>query len=315
MNHFKIVCLLTFLILFLATTQRRDRFSAPIKRYPSWLLNYQEDIKDSFKRRELSNLLFATLTGKKEGITSYTKNSLLRVNLIFLLNPGSYHLAAIFLLLRPFFKMRANWRSGLYFLLSFFNSKFQFLFLRRALYFIKSKFKIHISVEILFYVAFLFVYFNQNFYSNPIGFIYTFAIAGTFLTLRHQSKKELIIGIFTIQLIINLFLKQKLSFLSVPLGMLLGFSYIGIFILTVIFYLFFWAFSLNWIEPIIFNFVQGCKFLSKAINGSFTCSSIFLIFAMLFVLSQQKSKKDYFFFTFFLFLHTDIAAAPAIIRI
>ncbi len=314
MNHFKILCLLTFLILFLATTQRRHQFSAPIKRYPSWLLNYQEDIKDTFKKREMANILFGTLTGKKEGITAYTKNALVRLNLIFLLNPGSYHLAAILLILGKFLRIKRWGRSGIYFLLSFFNYKFQFLLLRRILDFIKEKFKLQISREMLFSLVFLFFYFKQNFYSNPIGLIYTFGIAGTFLTLRHQSKKELIIGFFTIQLIINLFLKQKLSLLSVPLGMMLGFSYIGIFLLTVIFYLSFWIISINWMEPIIYHFIQGCKFLSKSINGSFTCSSIFLIFAMLILLSQQKSKKHYFLFTLFLYLHTDIAAAPAIIR-
>lgn len=314
MNHFKILCLLTFLILFLATTQRRHQFSAPIKRYPSWLLNYQEDIKDTFKKREMANVLFGTLTGKKEGISAYTKNTLVRLNLIFLLNPGSYHLAAILLFLGQFFRIKSLNRSGIYFLLSFFHSKFQFIFLRRILNFIKDKFKLQISRELLFYAVFLFLYFQQNFYSNPIGLIYTFGIAGTFLTLRHQSKKELIIGFFTIQLIINLFLKKKLSLLSVPLGMLLGFSYIGIFLLTILFYLSFWLISINWMEPIIYHFIQGGKFLSKAINGSFTCSSIFLIFAMLILLSQQKSKKHYLLFTLFLYLHTDIAAAPAIIR-
>lgn len=314
MNHFKIVCLITFFILFLMTTQKRHQFSAPIKRYPSWLLNYQEDIKDTFKKREMANVLFGTLTGKKEGISSHTKNALVRLNLIFLLSPGSYHLAAFLLVMGQFLRIRYWGRSGIYFILSFFHYKFQFLFLRRALHFLKEKFNINISREILFYAIFLFIYFKQNFYSNPLGLIYTFSIAGTFLTLRHQSKKELMIGLFTIQLIINLFLKKKLSLLSVPLGMLLGFSYIGIFLLTIVFYLSFWMISINWMEPVIDHFIQGCKFLSKAINGSFTCSSIFLIFAMMLLLSQQKSKKHYLLFTLFLYLHTDIAAAPAIIR-
>lgn len=314
MNHFKIVCLITFMALFVSATQKRLLLSAPIKRYPSWLLNYQEDIKDSFKKRELANILFATLFGKKEGITGHSKTALKRVNLIFLLSPGSYHLAALLMALKSLFKFKGLWRQALYLFLSFFNYKFEFLFLRRFSTLFQAWIKVTISPELIFYLVFVFLYLKQNFYTNPVALIFTFGLAGTFLSLRHSSKKELIIGIFIILLVINLFLKQKLSFLSIPLGMILGFSYLGIFLSTVLFYLMFWVVPVNWIEPIIYHFMMLCKVLSKTINGSFTCSSIFLIFAMFIMLSQQKSKKHYLFFTLFLFLHTDIAAAPAILR-
>lgn len=126
-----------------------------------------------------------------------------------------------------------------------------------------------------------------------MGFIFSFAFLGTFFALRDHSKLMLICGLFSTQLILALFLGDKVSLLSIPFGLIGSFLFTLLFPIFVLFLMTFWMIPINWVEPLLKIYVVGIKFTAKSLNGSFTSSSIFLIMAIWLVMFCNNSNRKY----------------------
>ena len=320
MKFFLIVSFLTAVILGTTVQLGLNSIPATSRSPPPILANYRNQVKEHFKKPENANILFSFITGNKEGISPYTKKAFKKVNLSFLLTPSGIHFSALLIFvtffikkfknkwLRSFFKFFAI--SSIFFLPNIESIKR--LGVLRILFQFKYLSKIKISLEAIFFLTFFISFTFGHYKSSPIGFIYSFAFLGTFFSLRDHSKLMLIYGLFSTQLILALFLGEKVSLFSIPFGLFGSFIFSLIFPFLVLFLLTFWIIPINWAEPIIKLFVTAIKLTAKSLNGSFTSSSIFLIFAIWLLMFHKNSTRKYFALTLLLFLHTNTAMNPVL---
>ena len=320
MKFFLVVSLMTAIMLGATVQLGLHSTSVTSKSTPTFLIAYKAQIKERFIKPENANILFSFITGNKTGISPYTKKAFKKVNLSFLLTPSGIHFSALFIFVVFFIKKFKNKfvRSLLKFLVLtsvFFFPNFESLKrlgILRIIFQVKFLAKSTISLEKIFFLTFFISFIFGQYKSSPIGFIYSFAFLGTFFSLREHPKLMLICGLFSTQLILALFLGEKVSFLSIPFGLFGSFIFSLLFPLLVIFLLTFWIIPINWAEPLIKLFVTSIKLTAKSLNGSFTSSSIFLIFAIWILMFQKNSTHKCFALMIFLFLHTNTAMTPVI---
>lgn len=320
MRFFLIVSFLTAFML--GTTVQLGLHSTPVatKPIPPFLARYKNQIKEHFNKPENANILFSFITGNKTGISPHTKKAFKKVNLSFLLSPSGIHFSALFVFVTFFIKKFKNkWmRSFLKFITVssvFFLPNFESLKrlgILRILFQFKFFSKMKISLEVIFFITFFISFLCGQYKSSPVGFIFSFAFLGTFFSLRDHSKVMLICGLFSTQLILALFLGDKVSLLSIPVGLLGSFLFTLLFPLLVLFLLTFWMIPINWGEPLLKFYITGIKFMAKALNGSFTSTSIFLIFAIWLLMFHKNSPPKYVALSLLLFLHTNTAMNPVI---
>lgn len=320
MKFFLFVSLITALLL--GTTVQLGLQKTPVapKATPPFLARYKSTIKDHFKKPENANILFSFITGNKNGISPYTKKAFKRLNLSFLLSPTGVHFSALFVFVAFFLKkIKIKWIR--YFTkASIVSSVFLFpnfealkrLGILRLLFQIKFLSKMKISLETIFFSTFILSFVFGQYKTSPLGFIFSFAFLGTFFSLRHNSKIILILGLFSTQLILALFIGDKVSLLSIPCGLFGSFLFTFLFPIFVLFLLTFWIIPINWVEPILKLYINSIQVTSKLLNGSFTSSSIFLILAIWLLMFQKASTKKYITFSLLLFLHTNTAMNPVI---
>ncbi|MBY0412648.1 MAG: hypothetical protein K2Q18_00710 [Bdellovibrionales bacterium] len=153
-----------------------------------------------------------------------------------------------------------------------------------------------------------------NFKNSPMGFIYSFAFLGTFFALKDFSKFTLVLGLYSTQLIIGLFMGEKVSLLSIPCGLLGSYIFTLIFPFILLFLLTFWIIQINWIEPLLQIFIIGIQSVAKLLNGSFTSSSIFLIMGIWVLMMTKNSRGKYIGLCILFFLHTNTAMTPVMIH-
>jgi hypothetical protein len=103
------------------------------------------------------------------------------------------------------------------------------LLLLRILLQVKFLSKIKITIEHVFLITFAASFLIGDFKNSPLSFVYSFIFLGTFFSLRDYSKLTLIMGLFSTQLIIGLFMGEKVSLLAIPAGLLGGFLFTMIF--------------------------------------------------------------------------------------
>jgi hypothetical protein len=320
MKFFLFISFLTAVLLGVTNELGWQHKSLPSRRTPGFLQNYQERVKDAFKRPENANMLFAFITGNKEGISAYTKKAFKRVNLSFLLSPSGIHLAGLLFFINLFLKKikkkwlrhgaRASALSAL-FCFSGFDSISRLIIIRLLFQF-KFLTKLKITSEQIFIITFCLSFLLGQYQNSPLGFIFSFAFLGTFFSLRHFSKVTLILGLFSTQLILGLFLGEKVSLLSIPCGLMGSFIFTFLFPVFLIFLMSFWLIPINWVEPLIRIFILAVQWTSKCLSGSFTSSSLFLIFAMWVLMFQKTSKWKYGALFMLIFLHTNTAMTPII---
>lgn len=320
MKFFLFISLLTALLL--GTTIQLGLQKTPVvtKPIPQFLARYKAKIKDHFKRPENANILFSFITGNKNGISPYTKKAFKKLNLSFLLSPTGIHFSALFVFIAFFLrKIKTKWIRYIT-KASIVSSVFLFpnfeslkrLGILRLLFQLKFLAKIKISLEIIFFLTFFLSFIFGQYKISPLGFIFSFAFLGTFFSLRDYSKFILILGLFSTQLILALFIGDKVSLLSIPCGLFGSFLFTFLFPVFVLFLLTYWAIPINWIEPVLRLYVVSIQTTSKLLNGSFTSSSIFLIFAIWLLMFQKASPGKYVGFGLLLFLHTNTAMNPVI---
>ncbi len=320
MKFFLFISLLGATLLGFTIQMGLHEIRLPDLRVPGFLSNYQLKIKNSFKGPENANVLFSFLTGNKNGISPYTRKAFKKTNLSFLLSPSGIHLSAVLLLLGFFLKkIKQKWIrhiSQSLFLISFlflpqFFSLKRLVILRLVLkvnFFAKLKF----PFEKVYLLTFIISFIIGHFHASPLSFIYSFMFLGTFFSLRDYPKMILILGLFSSQLIIALFMGEHVSLIAIAVG-LIGSALFGLlFPFVLLFFASFWIFQINWIEPLISFFLSFVKTSSVLLQGSFTSSSIFLILATGTLLHASYSRKKMVTFALFVFLHTNTAMTPSI---
>lgn len=320
MKFFLFISVLTAIMLGLTVELGLQKTPPPEKKVPSFLNRYKAQVKEHFKRPENANILFSFITGNKNGISPYTKKAFKKVNLSFLLSPSGIHYSALFVFVAYFLKRikfkwvryltKATIVSSVFFLPNFESLKR--LGILRLIFQLKFLAKLKISLEMVFFLTFILSFALGHFKISPIGFIFSFAFLGTFFSLRDSSKLILILGLFSTQLILALFLGDKVSLLSIPCGLFGSFLFTILFPICILFLLTFWIHPINWLEPILRTYIVGIQSTSKLLNGSFTSSSIFLILAIWLLMFHQNNTRKYIVFSLLLFLHTNTAMNPVI---
>jgi len=320
MKFFLFISFLTALLL--GTTMQLGLQKTPVvtKQIPPFLSRYKAQVKEHFAKAENANILFSFVTGNKSGISPYTKKAFKRLNMSFLLSPSGIHFSALFVFVAFFLKkIKIKWIrflaksciiSSLFFLPNFESLKR--LGILRLIFQFKFLAKLKISLETVFFLTFILSFIFGQYKASPLGFIYSFAFLGTFFSLRNNSKIILILGLFSTQLILALFLGDKVSLLSIPCGLFGSFLFTFLFPVFVLFLFTFWIIPINWVEPIIKLYVTSIQTTSKLLNGSFTSSSLFLIFAVWILMFHKASIRKNIGFCLLLFLHTNTAMNPVI---
>lgn len=315
-----IACFTVFLHALVSLLELKDVMPKG-KTTPEFLRSYQQDVKNRFKKPENANVLFSFITGNKNGISSYTKKAFKRTNLSFLLSPSGLHLSIVLMILfYPLKKLNVKFlkrASKILFLPSLFLLPEYFSLHRSSLLrlFLQFKFitKLPLSLEHVFFLTFLTAFCLGHFHRSPMGFIYSFAYLGVFFSLRDQSKIMLIAGLFSIQLILGLFSGEKVSLLSIAFGLFGSFAFTLLFPLLLLFLITFSFLDWNWGEPLIRGFIVSIQFVAKNLQGSFTSSSLFLIFAVFILMWMKSSRLKYIYLLVLIFCHTNTAMTPVII--
>ena len=320
MKFFALISLLAALLLGLSSQLGLLQTKPPSRETPLFLKNYQRKVKERFHKPENANLLFSFITGNKNGISPYTKKAFKRVNLSFLLSPSGVHLSGFLFIIGFFLKrIKVKWIRKTS-QISILSSGFMFtnfdsikrLIILRLLFHFKFLSKVRISLEMIFFLAFFLSFLLGDFSTSPLGFIYSFLFLGTFFSLRNYPKIILILGLFSTQLILGLFLGEKVSLVAIPIGLIGSFIFSLLFPLLLIFLGSFWLIPINWGEPIISYFVAFVRIGSKLLNGSFTSSSIFLIVLVWVLFLAKFSKRKCTYVIILIFLHTNTAMTPVI---
>lgn len=313
MKFFITVNLLSVFLLIMSAEMRAKSVSLPNKKIPTFLKDYKEKIKNSFKKPENANVLFSFITGDKSGISPHTKKAFKKVNLSYLLSPSGIHLSGFFFFFAFIIKKSKIKKLKRILTLFFFLTHLFFPLsdsIKRLSLFKIFKQSKRLNCSYLFFLIFIVSFLIGDFSKSPLGFIYSFIFLGTFLSLREHPKGILILGIFSTQLILGIFLGEKVSLLAIPIGLFFSFLFTFIFPILILFLMSFWIVPINWGEGIIQSFIFIIKVFSKLLNGSFTSSSIFLIAAIWILLSVNFSYKKIFCFSILLFLHTNTAMTP-----
>ena len=293
---------------------------SPAKQTPAFLRPYQRKIKESFKRPENANVLFSFITGNKNGISPYTKKAFKKVNLSHLFSPSGIHYGSVLFLLFYFFKgLKVKWPlrvgkiaiySSTFFLPGFYS--IQRLSILRILFQIKFISKLKLEVEHIFLLTFLISFLLGHYDKSPLGFLMSFAFLGTFFSFRAESKLKLILGLYSTQLIIGLFLGEKVSLLSIPIGLIGSFCFAFLFPVLLLFLGTFWLVPFNWGEPLLRGYIVSIHWFARALQGSFTSSSIFLILGLWVLMFMKNDKRKYAIVMILFFLHTNTAMTPVI---
>lgn len=320
MRFFLFISLLGATLLAITVQLGFHQTRLPDLRIPTILTKYQTEIKKSFKHPENANVLFSFLTGHKNGISPYTRKAFKKTNLSFLLSPSGIHLTALLLILGIFLKrIKIKWVRHLsqclilipfLFLPQFYSLK-RLILLRLIL---KAKFiaKFSLNFENIYLITFFVSFLFGHYHDSPLSFLYSFIFLGTFFSLRDHPKIILIMGLFSSQLIIALFMGEKVSLLAIGVGLIGSLIFSFLFITIIIFFTTFWMFKINWIEPLMTLFLKFIKTSSVLLGGSFTSSSIFIILAVGIIMHISYSKKKMIILGLFIFLHTNTAMTPSI---
>lgn len=322
MKFFFFISLFTALLLGFSSQMGLLQTKSPSKKMLPFLSEYKRSIKGHFQRPELANILFALISGEKNGISPYTKTAFKRVNLSFLLSPSGIHLASLLLCLNFFFrKISKKWLRHMVKILTF-SSFFLLPNLEsikrviglRLIFQLKFLAKLKLTSEHIFLATFILAFIFGHYRVSPLGFIYSFAFLGTFFSLKSYSKLTLILGLYSTQLIIGLFMGEKVSLLSIPCGLLGSFIFTFLFPIFLIFLLSFWMIEINWIEPIMRSYTLLIQTTSKYLTGSFTSSSPFLILAIWILIMPSNFRGKYTSLCLLFFLHTNTAMTPVIFQ-
>lgn len=309
------IALLLGIIVQLGWTENK----LPESRIPYVFAKYSSEIKSSFRRAEYGNLFFAFIFGVKQGISPETRNAFKKNNLGFLLSPTGIHLSGLFLLLNFFLNRFTNKKGKkrvkifLLTLLLFIpnqDSLKRLAFLRLSFQ-LRGLTKRKISSSHVFLFVLIVSFCAGHFFHSPLGFLISIFYIGTFFFVSEENRFRLFVILFANQILLAIFLGNKVSFLSVICGAtgILFFTFLFPACLT--FFSLYWIIPVNWIEPMINIYVYLLKQSASFINGTFTSASIFLLISVWCLLHLNEWKIARAGFIMCLFLHTNTAMTPS----
>lgn len=320
MKSFLYLSLICALALGLTIELKLNKKTAPERRVPYILNSYQKEVKSHFNKPENANLLMSFLFGAKQGISPHTKKVFEKNNLSFLLTPSGIHLASFFLIISFFLnrfltKKKKKWAmicilTAMFLLPTPANIKR--LSLVRLGFHARPFFKKRISSIQLLWIVFVISFLLGHYFKNPLSYLMSLLYIGTFFTLTEQSRMKVFLALFSNQIIIALYLGNKISFFSVFTSVAGVTLFTFIQPLFILYFCTFWIYPSNWIEPVIQLLLNIIKISAKLINGTFTSSSIFLLLTIWVLLFLKHGKLKYVLFALFLFLHTNSAMNPSL---
>lgn len=317
MKFLAIISLFGSLLLFSAYQTKALKGSRSQVLLPDLITDLRLPFKKSFDHPQNANVLWAFLTGQQSGITPKTKSDFQDLELGFLFSPSAIHFSAlmalIFFIVKKFKNKKINKSIKLLILLLAFMLPYlaiKRIVLFRLLFWAQSLFKLkrRVPVEALFLATFLLSFLLGHYQESPLGFSLSFLYIGTFIALRNEARKTILLGLFSTHLIICFFNGQETSILS----LLLNIPLLALFsALMPFFYIYFLSFKwidFNWIEVVVRAFILTVHWLAKLTHGTSVSSTLFILLAVWMIL--LKKQKRYFFL--FILLHGNTANSPAI---
>lgn len=303
-------------MLFFATPLSRNKEVKKVQ-LPEWIHNRHRSFKISFDRPQNANVLWAFITGQKNGISPAAKADFKVMELGYLFSPSSIHLTALLgLLFWSIKKIRHKLtRKCLNFILLSAVYFVPYLTIKRIvimrlLLLLKNHFPRKIPFEYVFFATFILSYLLGHFKESPLGFAYSFLFMGTFITLRDYSRITIILGLFSTHLLICFFNGSETSIVSLALNIPLIALFSFIMPLGYVYFLTFSWIDYNWIEAIIRSYIVLVHWLAKISAGASLHASLPLILAIWFILLKRQQR----YVMLLMLLHTNLANSPAIFR-
>jgi hypothetical protein len=320
MKSFLYLSLFCTLALGLTIEFKLNKKPTSERRVPNILNSYQKKIKSHFKRPENANLLMSFLFGAKQGISPHTKAAFEKNNLSFLLTPSGIHLASFFLIIGFFLnrflsKKKRKWT--MIFILSAMlllptPANIKRLSLVRLGFHTKTFFKKKISSIQLLCIVFGISFLLGHYFNNPLSYLMSLLYIGTFFTLSEQSRMKVFLALFSNQILIALFLGNKISFFSVFTSVAGVTFFTFIQPLFILYFCTFWIYPSNWIEPVIQLFIRMLKISALSISGTFTSASVFLLIAVWILLFVKNSRSKLVLFAISFLIHTNTSMSPCL---
>lgn len=311
MKFFLTILLMSALLM---TIGRPFSRLSPRKREAPAFLPSKGELIDSFESARNGRVFWSFLTGDKEAISPKLKNQFNLMELGFLFSPSGLHLSG-FLLLLYFFsrkfmpkKVFSTFKAAVTFICYFLPSlSIKRIVILRILIFLKSRFKMKCPLESLFFVTFLLSYFLGHYSLSPAGFVMSFLFMGTFISLRDQSRRVIILGLFSAHLLLSSFNGKSVSLPALILDIPLLSFFTLIMALSGPYLLSFRLVSFNWMEYLIQSFLWLVKKSSKLVIGTHVNASLFLLLA----LGMYFYRKDKRFLVAAFVLHAGLANSPS----
>lgn len=310
----------TAVLLTITVETRMNAIRPPTQNVPALFRQYQASIKNQFIKPENANLLFGFMFGAQQGISPHTRKAFEVNNLSFLLSPSGIHLGAILLIVSFFLKntIRRKWRKKIQLILLSFifflphqEALKRIIFLKYGFY-LKFIVKSKIRPENILLLCFVLAFICGHYFKSPLGFIFSFLYIGTFFSMADRPKSVLLMALFINQILLAIFLGNKVSLLSVISGFAFASLFSALYVLCFVFFSTYWFFPINWIEPFIQFYVHLLKYAKILITPNLTSSSLFLFLAAITLLVNVRTQRGKILFALFLLLHTNTAMTPAI---
>jgi len=315
MKFFLTIYLLSALLLTLKNPFSGQRPSArPEKSSIGHLLPPKSALLESFENPRHGHLLWAFLTGEKEGLSPKLKKQFDLLELGFLFSPSGIHLSGFFLLLfflqKKLLGKKVAARVKFFITLACFflpSYSIKRIVILRLMIFLKNRLKKKWKIEILFFATFAVSFLLGHYFSSPAGFIMSFLFMGTFISLSPFSRWQMLLGLFASHLLLAFFNGHTVSPVALILDLPLLFFFSAIMSVSGIYLLTFHWIKLNWLEKPISLFLFLIKKSAALTIGTQLNASFFLILA-LWITFFRKDKK---ILLVCFFLHTNLANSPS----
>jgi len=315
MKFFLTIYLLSALLLSLNNPFAGQKALArPDKSTIQRVLPSKSNLIDSFENPRHARVLWAFLTGEKDGLSPKLKKQFDLLELGFLFSPSGLHLSSFFLLLfiwtKKFAGKKTASRLKLLITIGCFclpSLSIKRIVILRLLIFLKIKLKKKWRIEHLFFVTFSISFLLGHYFQSPGGFIMSFLFMGTFISLSSFSRWQVMFGLFVSHLLISFFSGSMVSLPALFLDLPLLFFFSALMSVSGIYLLTFQWIKFNWIEKPISLFLFLIKKSAALTIGTHVSASLFLILAM-WIYFLKKDKK---LLVICFLLHTNLANSPS----
>jgi hypothetical protein len=174
-----------------------------------------------------AKVIISMIFGLKRGLSKSIKSKFKRLNLLHLFTPSGLHFSSLLLFLLPLINLSRYCHLKLpklliimLCLLPFALVKFYSLKRIALLKILTLLFGKYLSIYKLFLITFILDFIFGSFQQSPLSFSYSFIFLGILLSFSKINFK-LLLGLFTGQLILAMFLKEEINLLGPFLGFII----------------------------------------------------------------------------------------------